>query len=96
MKKIIALSLCFAVMALSRHVMADVLLMDAIMESPPNSPAGLIRPEAGMDRQSVKQRFGEPVEVYAPVGDPPITRWGYPGYSVYFEYDRVITTVIHH
>jgi hypothetical protein len=27
------------------------------------------------------------------VGKPPITRWDYPGFSVFFEGDRVIDTV---
>jgi hypothetical protein len=29
------------------------------------------------------------------VGQPPITRWDYASYSVYFEYDRVIDSVRH-
>jgi hypothetical protein len=29
------------------------------------------------------------------VGDPPITRWDYDGWSVYFEYDLVLFTVLH-
>ena len=30
------------------------------------------------------------------VGQPPITRWDYREFSVYFEYDHVVKSVIHH
>jgi hypothetical protein len=39
--------------------------------------------------------YGEPTGVMDAVGDPPITRWVYPDYTVYFEYDRVIDVVVH-
>jgi hypothetical protein len=29
------------------------------------------------------------------VGDPPITQWVYDRWSVYFEYDKVLFTVLH-
>ena len=51
------------------------------------------RPTRGMTEQSVEARFGAPVTRVAPVGDPPIARWEYPGFIVYFEYDRVIHAV---
>jgi hypothetical protein len=94
MKKILAAAL-LATLSISSLAVSEVLLMDVIAESPPNSPAGLIRPSHGMSMDTVKQRFGEPTEVYSPVGEPPITRWGYQGYSVYFEHDRVITSVVY-
>ena len=31
--------------------------------------------------------------LYATVGQPPITRWDYPHFSVFFEKDRVIHAV---
>jgi hypothetical protein len=42
----------------------------------------------------VRARFGDPATAHAPVGDPPITRWDYDGWSVYFEYDLVLFTVL--
>jgi hypothetical protein len=95
MKKILTAAALLATLSISSLAVSEVLLIDVIAESPPNSPAGLIRPSRGMSMDTVKQRFGEPTEVYSPVGEPPITRWGYQGYSVYFEHDRVITTVVH-
>ena len=42
---------------------------------PPNSPAGLLRPVRGMTMDAVLAQFGE----------PPITRWVYERFTVYFE-----------
>jgi len=52
------------------------------------------RPNMGMKGTDVVSRFGEPVAVNSPVGDPPISRWEYADFYVYFEYDRVIHSVL--
>lgn len=52
------------------------------------------RPAAGMSQASVQSRYGSPVSVQAPVGEPPITRWVYADFIVYFEYDKVIHSVL--
>ena len=51
------------------------------------------RPTRGMTESRVEEKFGSPVSKVAPVGEPPISRWEYPGFIVYFEYDRVIHAV---
>ncbi len=51
------------------------------------------RPTRGMTQASVESRYGSPVEIKAPVGDPPITRWEYQDFVVFFEYDKVIHAV---
>jgi hypothetical protein len=43
---------------------------------------------------TVESRFGPPSNRHAAVGNPPITRWDYPQFSVYFENDRVLHTVL--
>lgn len=53
-------------------------------------------PPRGMQMSRVEEVVGAPVEKLPPVGDPPITRWRYPGFTVYFEYDRVLHTVVYH
>lgn len=53
-------------------------------------PAG---PSRGERMVSVERKLGAPTTRHEPVGRPPITRWDYPGFSVYFESDRVIHTV---
>ena len=51
------------------------------------------RPSRGMTQKGVESKYGSPAAVKAPVGDPPITRWEYTDFVVYFEYDRVIHSV---
>ena len=87
--------LLLAAVLVSPLVSADVLLMDVISESPVNSPEGLPRPSNGLSMQKVRERFGEPVSETPWVGDPPITRWTYGNFTVYFEHELVITSVVH-
>ena len=51
------------------------------------------RPTRGMTQAGVQAKYGAPSSVKAPVGDPPITRWVYADFVVFFEYDKVIHTV---
>ncbi|WXL27379.1 phosphodiesterase [Ectopseudomonas mendocina] len=53
-------------------------------------------PTYGESRRSVLERFGLADEEHPSVGNPPITRWDYREFSVYFEYDHVINSVRHH
>jgi hypothetical protein len=52
-------------------------------------------PARGSTMNQVKKKFGEPKEIIEPKGKasknkPPITRWVYDNYIVYFENNRVI------
>lgn len=67
---------------------ADTLQMDGAI-----APQDDGRPTRGMTQASVESKFGAPATVKSPVGDPPITRWEYAEFIVYFEYDRVIHAV---
>ena len=53
------------------------------------------RPTRGMTQARVESNYGAPVSKVAPVGEPPISRWEYQNMIVYFEYDRVLFTVLH-
>ena len=55
--------------------------------------AGDARPSRGMTQAKVESTYGSPVDIKAPVGDPPITRWEYQDFIVYFEFDKVIHAV---
>ena len=57
-------------------------------------PAGMEIPVRGMHMEQVELMYGKPQAIDPPVGDPPITRWDYPQYSVYFEYSYVIQSVV--
>ncbi len=56
-------------------------------------PENINVPVRGMHMDQVEKTYGKPIGINPPVGDPPITRWDYPGYSVYFEYSYVIQSV---
>jgi len=53
-------------------------------------------PQQGLRKNTVLEQYGEPGVRHPAVGQPPITRWDYVDFSVYFEYDRVIDSVRHH
>lgn len=50
-------------------------------------------PTRGMTMEAVKKRFGEPSQRRSAVGEPPISRWFYDDFIVYFENNRVLHTV---
>lgn len=52
------------------------------------------RPTRGMTMQKVQAEWGRPTMRRAPVGEPPIARWEYPEFVVYFEHNRVIHAVL--
>jgi hypothetical protein len=51
-------------------------------------------PTRGMSMEQVTSKFGAPATKVPAVGKPPISRWEYPGFIVYFEADHVIHAVI--
>ena len=51
-------------------------------------------PARGSTMDDVRAKFGSPSQEVPAVGTPPITRWEYPGYIVFFEHDRVLHTVV--
>ena len=68
---------------------AETVNMDGVA---PGSSDG--RPSRGMTQASVESTYGSPTSVEAAVGEPPISRWVYADFVVFFEYDRVIHAVI--
>ncbi|MBS3743520.1 MAG: hypothetical protein KGY48_04105 [Wenzhouxiangellaceae bacterium] len=71
-------------------VAADVLLIEEVRERMQRD-----LPANGLTKSEVEQRYGTPNTRRAPVGEPPIARWVYDEYSVYFEHDLVIESVLH-
>ena len=62
---------------------------------PAGDPAAAVEsPKRGSTMSTVQSRYGEPVTRNAAVGQPPITRWDYAQFAVYFENDRVLHAVI--
>ncbi len=56
--------------------------------------ASVVTPERGMSMDQVAAKFGTPVSKIPAVGVPPISRWEYVGFTVYFESDHVVHTVV--
>ncbi len=69
---------------------ADVLIIDEVRQA---NRMGL--PQNGQNKATIEARFGTPTQKLAAVGDPPISSWAYDKYSVYFEYELVLFTVLH-
>ena len=69
---------------------ADVLLIEEVRQS-----ERMDLPQNGQSKADIEAKFGAPVEKQAAVGDPPISSWKYDKYSVYFEDNLVLNTVLH-
>jgi hypothetical protein len=76
-----------ALMTIPLH--ADTLLVKRSSEA-----QGGAYPKRGASKAQIAAQYGAPSTKHAPVGKPPITRWDYPAFSVYFEYDHVIDSVV--
>ena len=87
----VALSPMFATLA-----QADTLLIERV-----RSERAFDLPPRGMSMAQVERRYGAPASRLAPAGGdsrwhPTINRWAYANFTVYFERDRVIDTVVNH
>lgn len=51
-------------------------------------------PRRGVSMAAVEQQFGAPKHRDPAVGNPPITRWDYDGFSVFFEHQLVLHSVV--
>ena len=88
MLKNVQAAIVMAVLGLSAQAaLADTLQVAAT----PASRAGV--PSRGQTMAEVERQFGAPASRLAAVGQPPITRWVYPGFVVFFEGSRVIHAV---
>ena len=71
---------------------ADVLMMPG--DSAPQVATSANAPERGMSKLEVEQTFGAPQSIEGPIGSPPIYRWNYPEFSVFFEQNYVLHAVV--
>lgn len=81
--------LCLIGLLLSVPGFADTLEMDGI-----NAADSQSRPARGMSMTAVERAYGSPANRRSAVGEPPITRWEYAGFTVYFEHQYVIHSVV--
>ncbi|MEO8223240.1 MAG: hypothetical protein ABI661_00390 [Gammaproteobacteria bacterium] len=87
---VITLALAGSLGSASRVALADTLLVDGVDAA---RQTAADRPAAGSSMARVEARFGSPASRSAAVGKPPITRWDYPDFVVYFEFDHVVHSV---
>lgn len=69
-------------------VQAEELKMTTAPQSSTNQPA------RGSSMAKVEAQFGQPSNRVPAVGNPPITRWEYPDFIVYFEHNLVLHSVV--
>ncbi len=92
-----------------KHLLHSLILASAVLTISPlqadtlsipvgeqNSAQAAPLPQRGASFDAVMRSWGEPTKRHAAVGQPPITRWDYSGFSVYFEYSHVIDSVRQH
>lgn len=80
---------------LSPAVMADVLTIPNLDNQSAKTIEDVARPKRGMTMEEVAAQYGNPKEIKPPVGNPPITRWVYDKFTVHFERNYVIDSVVH-
>ena len=86
---LISLALLFATGA-----QADQLTIPQPMPEIQGQKFSVAMPITGMSMDQVKHAYGNPQRILPAVGDPPITRWVYAQYTVYFERQYVINSVL--
>ena len=91
----IVLTLTLALVLLNGFVQSGIATADVLLIEEVRQSDRMDLPENGVSKDDVLASFGEPISRHAAVGDPPITHWTYDGWSVYFEYDLVLFTVLH-
>ncbi len=84
-----AVLLMLSTLTVAFSIQADVLLIDRV-----EAKAGKDVPKKSATMNQVRSNYGDPMNEHAAVGEPPITRWDYNDFIVYFEHQHVITTVL--
>ena len=94
MKRItLSLFLCLGLVA-ALPSLADTLLIERV-----RAESGANLPKRGASMAQVEAQFGAPQQKFAAVGGgssstPPITRWQYGQFTVYFENSHVVNAVL--
>jgi hypothetical protein len=68
-----------------------------VIKMPSKSPQVITSdsaPVRGMTKNQVESNFGSPMSISGPTGKPAIYRWDYPSYSVFFEHNYVLHSVV--
>ncbi len=52
-------------------------------------------PQNGQKMDNIETQYGTPIEKVMAIGEPPISRWVYSEFTVYFENETVLHAVLH-
>jgi hypothetical protein len=74
-------------------LLASIASADELKMTPEPQSSGN-QPSRGMSMEKVEAAYGAPANRVAAVGNPPITRWDYPGFVVFFEHNIVLHSVV--
>ena len=92
----LSLALVAGIALYSPMAVSDTLLVDRVQ-----AERGAALPSRGTSMAQVEARFGAPLRKYPAIAgpndhedNPPITRWAYPNFIVYFEHSHVIDAVL--
>ena len=88
-RTILSLTMALALGAPLTLAQADTLIVDEMAARAGSSQS----PGPGQTMAAVEARWGAPMARQAAVGDPPITRWEFSDFVVFFEYQHVIHAV---
>jgi hypothetical protein len=80
-------------LALAAFIVTSTAHANELLMEQADRPQAQSYPQGGMTMMQVSTQFGDPSQKLTPVGNPPITRWIYDGYTVYFEHDLVVHSV---
>lgn len=75
---------------------AEEIVMPAVEPETGTEEFSVQLPGRGMTMEMVQNRFGEALGKEPAVGTPPISKWSYKNFSVYFESEFVIHAVVNH
>ena len=81
--------LAFMLTLMFQVVNADVLIIDEVRQA-----SHMELPKNGQNKATVEAKFGTPLQKIPAVGQPPISSWKYDQYTVCFEYELVLFTVL--
>lgn len=86
-------ALIASTLLLATQVMADQMAVPAGQQG--GNSQSVPKPQSGMSMNQVQSQYGTPNQQMPSVGEPPISRWIYDAYTVYFEHNHVIHSVTH-
>jgi hypothetical protein len=87
--KIHSFMIIAGLLIITNIAVADKLIIDRVYES-----EAFNVPQRGLSMNQVTTTYGEPLMKFDSIGNPPITKWEYPDFLVYFERSWVIRSVV--